>query len=147
MKEGDVMGENTKKVTLKDDIPGFCIVPLPTENEMHEFVLYDSEENKISDGFFSSEKVANEKAREWLDNDVSFVVIDSDIEWYIQKATLIRDEIKRQRKSFKKSGILIDMSTYRNWQGDEIVYFMYNEVKYLFKGMYTGECYIKKVKE
>lgn len=102
------MDLNCKRIMFKG-IQGECIVPVSSDENMHEFGLYNENGDEIMTSFFCTLEYAREKATiEFPDND--YVVRDLTEEWYIRKAIEYRKRIKRLNPRFRISKLILDMS-------------------------------------
>jgi len=126
-----------KKIEFKDVCPGYCYVPVSSEEDMHEFGLYNEEGTEIGTGYFSSAERAKEKAEGAFGNISSCEIRDLDEEWYISIALRYRNYIKKLHPSFKKSSIILDMTRlyYKHCPVEWYVYipFTYNGSKWCYR--------------
>ena len=99
-----------KKVFYKDQCPGYCYVPVSSEEDMHEFGLYDEKGTEVSTGYFANAETVMEKAVAYYGCDKVFTVKDLTEEEYLAIALSHRNFIKKLHPSFKKSNIILDMT-------------------------------------
>lgn len=98
----------SKIVSFPDEL-GCCIVPVCSEDNMHEFGLYDSEGKQLHTGYFTSIEQAKLRAADEFPGN-NYIIKDLDEEWYITTAKIYQKRIKKLYPSFKKSGLVLDMS-------------------------------------
>ena len=102
------------------DVPGICIVPVASEDDLHEYSL-EKDGGRITTGMFSSMERAKKMVKEDYPNLEGYEVRDITEEWYVTKAFLYRNRIKELHPSFKKSDIILDVSrmiysrSFNNW--------------------------------
>lgn len=90
--------------------PGKCIIPSCEEDsELHEFGLYDENNNQVKTAHFTSLEIAVSKAQESFPEE-NYTVKDLTEEWYVKKALEYRMRIKKIHPSFKITNIVLDMS-------------------------------------
>lgn len=99
-----------KKVYYADKCPGYCYIPASTEEDRHEFGLYDENGIEIDTGFFINAEIAMEKALVYYGSDKTFTIKDLTEEEYVSIALRYRNFIKKLHPSFKKSNIILDMT-------------------------------------
>lgn len=142
--------KKTKVIHFPSGTPGSLIVPVSTEEDMHEFGLYDKDGEQVDTGYFKSMERAIEKAKEAYPG-MEFTVRDLDEEWYVKIATEYRKRIKKLRPSFTMTNLVLDMSKMylsRN-PNDWYTYipFTHRGVKYDYRETADGTEWITKVKE
>lgn len=134
-------------VRTSKDVPGECIVPVASEEEPHEFILLCGDE-QVDSGCFRSKEIAEERIKVHYPDLAEYTLKDVTEEWYIQKALCYRDRIKKLRKSFAKSNIILDTSRMiytrrpENWY--TYIPFTYNGQEWEYREDAGGD-YIAKV--
>lgn len=132
-----------KKIYYTDKCPGYCYVPVSSEEDKHEFGLYDAEGTKIDEGFFTNMEIAIKKAVEVYGSDMIFTVKDLTEEEYLTLALKHRNYIKKCHPSFKKSNIILDMTRLylRHCSVEWYTYlpFTYNGVEWCYRETASSE--------
>lgn len=85
------------------------IVPITSEEEYHYFDLLDEQGNIIMENPFCGYERAAACVKEEFP-DCNYTVKDITREWYIDLAVRYVKYIRRLKPSFKKSGIIMDMT-------------------------------------
>lgn len=135
-----------------EGVPGKCIVPTCEEDsELHEFGLYDKNNNQVKTAYFSSMEIAVSKAQESFPEE-NYTVKDLTEEWYVKKALEYRKRIKKIHPSFKITNIVLDMSQFYYNRSPEywytIIPFTYNGQKWNYRETAgAGEEWVHKVRE
>jgi len=126
-----------KKIEFKDICPGYCYVPVSSEEDMHEFGLYNEEGTELVTGYFTSVESAVEKAEEAYGDVSDCTIKDLTEEWYVSIALRYRSFIKKLHPAFKKSNIFLDMTQmyYKHSDTEWYVYipFMYNGATWCYR--------------
>lgn len=130
------VGFAVKKVVYFPDALGLCIVPVCSEEQMHEFGLFDEVGKRLRTGYFCSMERALERKQEEFPGS-NYSVKDLDEEWYVEKAQQYRGRIKELHPAFRKSEIILDMSelyygrTPENWY--TYIPFFYNGQRWVYR--------------
>lgn len=85
------------------------IVPMASEKEYHDFGLLDEHGKIIMENLFCGYEYAAACAKKEFP-DCSYTVKDMTREWYINLAVQYVKYIRKMKPSFKRSGIIMDMS-------------------------------------
>lgn len=132
---------------IMDDGMGKVIVPLPTENELHLFGLYDANGTKINEDYFSDAKIALEKAKDVYDCQ-DLTVKDLDIDHYLELSQMYRKRIKVLNRTFKASMLVLDFTKWFRSKTPDCYYtylgFSYKGVEWIFREDASGD-WINKV--
>lgn len=97
------------KIIEFSGIPGKCVVPVCTEEDRHEFGLFDEDGKQVMTSMFCSMDYAVQRAKEEFP-DEDYTVRDLTEEWYISTAIRYRRRIKIIHPSFKLTKLVLDMS-------------------------------------
>lgn len=140
----------SKEISFPSGTPGKCIVPVCNSDNLHEFGLYDKDNNQLHTAYFSSMEKATQKAKVEFP-DLEFTIKDLDEEWYVKKAMEYRQRIKKLHPSFKLTGIILDMSKmyYSRSVNDWYTYipFTYQDVKWNYRETPDGKEWVHKAPE
>lgn len=102
-----VKGDMETEKVISDGI--HIIVPVASEEEYHYFGLLDEQGKIIMENLFCEYGRAAACAKEEFP-DCNYTVKDTTREWYIDLAVRYFKYIRKLKPSFRKSGIIIDMS-------------------------------------
>lgn len=88
---------------------GTLIVPISSEENMHEFGLFDIAGNLVKSSYFKDLDRAVLRAKEEYPSD-AYTVKDLTEKWYIETALRYRKRIRQLHPSFRTSSIILDLS-------------------------------------
>ena len=133
-----------KKTPFIDDI-GYFIPTESNEDNYHEFGIYQNG-NRIETGFFPSIDVAREKAKPYYSGE--YEIKDETIKEEMRIALTYRKEIKKVKRSFKSTNIIIDMcGFYGDRFGYRYIPFYYNGKKYAYREEASGKAWVDEIND
>ena len=128
-------------------VPGTCIVPISTEDDMHEFGMFDENGNEHHSGYFKNMERAKQRAAEEFPEE-KWVIRDLTEEWYVQIAVEYRKRIKKLKPSFNISQIIPDMSEMYYSRRPNTCYtfipFMYKDTIWHYRETADGSEWVEK---